>query len=253
MQNNKSVIINNSLQLLRQYTIARIALGRTGISVPVKEMLQFKMAHAHARDAVFSLLKKDALIDELNNLRLPFVLLQSKAVDRHIYLQRPDLGRRLNEASTEALKAFANDEYDICINIADGLSAEAINRHAIPVIKLLLEKLQKHQYRIAPICLLEGARVAISDETGSLLHSKLSLILIGERPGLSSADSMGAYLTYQPKVGLTDERRNCVSNIRPEGLQYQEAAEKLYYLIIQSLRLQFSGVALKDNYEKSLE
>ena len=247
MQDNNQIVIKDNWTSLQQYTAARIALGRTGVSIPVKEMLQFKMAHAHARDAVFSLLDKDVLADELNKLHLPFLLLKSKAADRHVYLQRPDLGRRLDEASVMSLQSFANNEYDVCINIADGLSAAAINRHAIPVIMLLTEMLQAKQLRIAPVCCIEQARVAVSDETGSLLHARLSLILIGERPGLSSPDSLGAYLTYQPKVGLTDDSRNCVSNIRPEGLNYKEAADKIYYLIIESLRLQLSGFSLKDN------
>lgn len=253
MQENKDIVVTDNWSSLQQFTAARIALGRTGASLPTKEVLQFKMAHAHARDAIFSLLDKEVILHELQALQLPVVVLQSKAMNRHIYLQRPDLGRRLNDLSVQTLDVFANEEFDVCINIADGLSAEAVNHHALPVIKLLIEKLNQHQLRVAPVCIIEGGRVAISDETGFLLHANLSLILIGERPGLSSPDSLGAYLTYAPQIGNTDEKRNCVSNIRPAGLQYEAAADKIYYLIAEALRLQLSGVALKENYNPVLK
>ncbi len=253
MKEKKSIVTTDNWSFLHPYTAARIALGRAGVSMPANALLQFKMSHAHARDAVFSELKKDVFIQELNSLRLPFVLLQSKAVNRHVYLKRPDLGRRLDEASLQTLSVFANEEYDVCINIADGLSAAAINNHALPVIKLLLKKLHKQQLRIAPICLIEQGRVAISDETGLLLHAKLSVIFIGERPGLSSPDSMGVYLTYAPQPGLTDEKRNCVSNIHREGLPYEEAANTIFYLLMEALRLKLSGIALKDESEATVK
>ncbi len=252
MDEDKNIVIKNNWFSLQHYTNARIALGRTGVSLPTQELLRFKMAHAHARDAVFSLLDKEALLNGLNRLQVPFVLLQSKATDRQVYLQRPDWGRRLNEASAKQLSLLANEQCDVCISLADGLSAEAINRHAIPVMDLLITRLHEHNFRIAPVCLVEGGRVAISDEIGSLLKANLSLVLIGERPGLSSPDSMSAYLTYAPQIGLTDERRNCVSNIRPEGLVYEEAVDKIVYLIREAMRLQLSGIGLKDNESKGL-
>jgi ethanolamine ammonia-lyase small subunit len=222
-------------------------LGRTGVSLPLQEVLQFKMAHAHARDAVFSLLNIDSLIQQLAALQLPAIALTSCATDKHIYLQRPDLGRRLRPSSQQYLSSLKNDKCDIAVVLADGLSAEAINQHAVPVITSLFAKFGVHSWRTAPVCLVEGGRVAIGDEIGSVLQARLSLVLIGERPGLSSPNSMSAYLTYAPQMGLTDERRNCVSNIRPEGLGYEEAAEKMYYLISEAFRLQLSGVGLKDN------
>ena len=252
MSDDKNIVTTDSWSALQRYTPARIALGRTGVSLPVKALLGFKMAHAHARDAVFSLLEKERLANEFKALQLPSVFLQSRAADRQVYLQRPDLGRRLDEASAQTLSAFAHDDYNVCISIADGLSAEAINQHAVPVVKRLMEHWRSQPLRIAPLCIIEGGRVAIGDETASLLKAKLSLILIGERPGLTSPYSMGAYLTYAPQIGFTDERRNCVSNIRPEGLPYEEAAEKIVYLIKEALRLQLSGVALKDNERKGL-
>ena len=232
---------------LRNFTAARIALGRTGVSLPVGQALDFKMAHAHARDAVFSYLEKERIFTALQMFQLPVFFIHSKASDRQSFLQRPDLGRRLDEDAVVKLKNFKSKGYDVCITIADGLSSTAVNLHAVNVLALLMPMLEKAQITVAPFCIAEQGRVAISDETGNLLRAKLSLILIGERPGLTAADSMGAYLTYCPVAGLTDEARNCISNIRPDGLGYQAAAEKMFYLVRESLRLQISGVRLKDN------
>jgi ethanolamine ammonia-lyase small subunit len=230
---------------LRKFTNARIALGRTGVSIPTKENLQFRMAHAFARDAVFAVMDVGALEKALEQHH-SCLLLHSQALDRHQYLQRPDLGRKLNEASIDCVASFAG-AYDVCINVADGLSSTAINRHALPFLTILIPKLKDAAYSLSPVCLIEQGRVAISDETGMSIGAKVSLILIGERPGLSSPDSMGVYLTYGPGVGNTDEKRNCISNIGPGGLHYEAAADKLLYLISESLRLQLSGVQLKDN------
>ncbi|HRH60047.1 MAG TPA: ethanolamine ammonia-lyase subunit EutC [Chitinophagaceae bacterium] len=243
----QTTVVKDSWASLKSYTAARIALGRTGVSVPLDESLQFKMAHAHARDAVYSILQKENLIEALQQFQLAVFSLHSKAKDRQEYLQRPDYGRRLNDDSANHLQQFKSEGYNICITVADGLSATAINEHAVAVLRELIPELQKNNFTIAPLCLVQQGRVAISDETGFLLKAKISLILIGERPGLSSPDSMGAYLTYKPQLGLTDESRNCISNIRPEGLQYNLAAEKIFYLIKESLRLKISGVGLKDN------
>ena len=234
-------------QSLKTYTDARIALGHTGGAIPLKEVLQFKLAFAHAKDAVYSELDWPKLEQRLEQLALPYLKLHSRASSRSVYLQRPDWGRSLNEASVATLKEIPSAEPDIAIVLADGLSATAINQHALPLLQRLLPLLQKANYRIAPIGVVEQARVAIGDEIGYLLGAQLVIVLIGERPGLSSPYSMGAYLTYAPQPGLTDERRNCISNIRPEGLPYEMACQKLYYLIQESLRLKLSGVDLKDN------
>ena len=231
---------------LKAYTAARIALGRTGTSVPLQESLAFRLAHAHARDAVYSGLDLDKLLPELQRFHLSLHLLHSKAHDRTEYLQRPDLGRMLNQDSAERLKEERSTETDVAIILADGLSAMAINEHALPLLQLLLPALPKAGFTLAPITLVEQARVAIAHEIGTLLRAKLSVIFIGERPGLSSPDSLGAYFTYAPQPGLTDEARNCISNIRPGGLPYTFAAEKCLYLIREALRRQVTGVALKD-------
>lgn len=232
---------------LKEYTAARIALGKTGTALPLKALLDFKLAHAHARDAVYSILNKELFGRELTAMQLPYFVLHSRANTRHKYLQRPDFGRQLHSDSHKQLTTFDSNGYDIAITIADGLSATAVNDHAIPLVKILIPVLQQGNFRVAPICIVEQGRVAVSDETGFLLKAKLSLILIGERPGLSSHDSLGAYLTYEPTIGTTDERRNCISNIRPEGMSVEHAAEKIFYLIKEALRLKLSGVQLKDN------
>ncbi|HSF44395.1 MAG TPA: ethanolamine ammonia-lyase subunit EutC, partial [Chitinophagaceae bacterium] len=161
--------------------------------------------------------------------------------DRHQYLQRPDLGRRLNDQYVEELRSLSG-HYDICINVADGLSATAVNKHAIPLLSLLVPAMKLAGWSLAPVCIVEQGRVAVSDETGSLLNARLSIILIGERPGLSSPDSLGVYFTYGPAIGNTDERRNCISNINANGLGYEEAALKIMDLVKESLRLQVSGI-----------
>ncbi len=245
-----SNISKNSIQpdawhSLKAFTAARIALGKTGTAIPLKEILDFKLAFAHARDAVYSLLDTQQLSTELEIFNLPVYSLQSNADSRPIYLQRPDLGRQLNNESKNKLQDSSNEQFDIVIILADGLSAEAVNKNVFSILQLLMPALQ--QYAIAPIVMVQNARVAIGDEIGSILKAKLSLIFIGERPGLSSSDSLGAYLTFNPTIGLTDESRNCISNIRPEGLQYDLATEKILYLIQESMRLQLSGVRLKDN------
>ncbi len=234
-------------QSLRAFTDARIALGKTGNAIPLKEVLALKLAHAHARDAVYSTLHTEELFQSIKTLHSPVLILKSKATNREQYLQRPDLGRQLDASSSHQLHHHANKNYDIVISIADGLSADAINKHALGVLELLIPLIEKAGYNTAPICMVEQARVAVADEIGASLNAKLSLILIGERPGLSSPDSTGAYLTYNPEFGLTDESRNCISNIRPGGLSYSLANEKIFYLIQQSMRLKISGIALKDD------
>jgi ethanolamine ammonia-lyase small subunit len=243
-------MVADSWDTLKAFTAARIALGRAGESIPVKESLAFKLAHAHARDAVYSSLDIEMLEAELKLIELPVLKLHSRAGSRQIYLQRPDLGRLIDDDSAGLLNLNLIPA-DICILLADGLSAQAINTNAIPLLKALLPLL-KRDYLLSPLCLVEQARVAIADPIAFGLGARLSLILIGERPGLSSAESVGAYLTYQPKPGLTDESRNCVSNIRDGGLNFPHAAQKIYYLIQEAFRKELSGVALKDN-ERLLE
>ena len=231
---------------LKTFTAARIALGRTGTSVPLREALAFKLAHAHARDAVYSTLEAARLVAELAALPLPAIQVSSRATTRPEYLQRPDLGRQLSEDSRTALAGQAPAACDIALVLADGLSATAINTHAVPLLRLLLPELAAAGLRLGPVVVAEQARVALGDEVGSLLHARLVLVLIGERPGLSAPDSLGAYFTYAPRPGLTDETRNCVSNIRPAGLPYAAAAAKLAWLLREAVRRQLSGVGLKD-------
>lgn len=234
-------------EALKAFTNARIALGRTGVSVPLKESLQFKLAHAHAKDAVYSHLQVDNLVTSLSATGLPVHYVKSQASNRDVYLQRPDLGRLLDESSTDKIQQLESPPADISIIVADGLSATAINKNAVPVVRLLVEKAQQAGYSLAPIMLVEQGRVAITDSIGGLLRPRLVVMLIGERPGLSSFDSIGAYITYDPQPGLTDERRNCISNIREQGLPPVMAVDKLMYLIDSAFRLQLTGVALKDN------
>jgi len=231
---------------LKQFTNARIALGSTGVAIPLNELLAFRLAHAHARDAVYAALNENILIEGIQQLQLAFYLLHSKAQNREQYLQYPQQGRELNEASAEQLKQV-DSVSDIAVVIADGLSATAVNAHAIPLLQLLIPLIRQSGFSLAPVSVVQQARVAIGDEVGVLMKAGFTIVLIGERPGLSSPDSMGAYLTYKPAVGLTDESRNCVSNIRPEGMDYAIAAEKIHYLITTAFLLQHSGVALKDN------
>jgi ethanolamine ammonia-lyase small subunit len=231
---------------LKAYTAARIALGRTGTAEPLQALLQFRLAHAFARDAVYAVLDQQMLLNELQSLNSASFTLQTRAASRSEYLQYPDKGRRLQVKAQDQLKEFNSTGYDVCLVLADGLSATAINSHAIPLLKLLLPLFNKASLSVAPVCIVQEGRVAIGDECGYLLKAKLVAVLIGERPGLSSPDSLGVYLTWNPTPGLTDEARNCISNIRPEGLNYQMASEKIFFLINESLRLQLSGVGLKD-------
>jgi len=230
---------------LRSFTAARIAIGRTGNSIPLRQVLEFKLAHAHARDAVYSKLDIDALRDSLAQFNLPVHHLHSRATHREKYLTRPDYGRRLDEPSAEQLQNQL--PATIALVITDGLSATAINQYAVGLLQLLIPKLIVANIGTLNITIVEQGRVAIADEIGQAFTAMLSVILIGERPGLTAPDSMSAYLTYKPKVGLTDEVRNCISNIRPEGLDIPAAADKLFYLIAESLRRKLSGVELKDN------
>lgn len=245
--NNKNSVIKDEWTFLKSFTGARIALGRTGVSIPLAENLRFKLAHAHARDAVFSIVDSRTISESLATLDIPVYKVHSQAVSREVYLQRPDKGRVLDEASFSLLMALNLAATDVSIVISDGLSAAAVNENAVPLIHQLSLLLKSGKYTIAPVVIAEQARVAISDEIGHLLHAKLTVNLIGERPGLSSVNGMGAYITFAPKPGLTDERRNCISNIRSEGLTVSQAADKIFYLINHAFQLKNTGIALKDN------
>ncbi|MGJ0395255.1 MAG: ethanolamine ammonia-lyase subunit EutC [Methylocystis sp.] len=233
---------------LRAATPARIFLPRAGASVATRATLDFQLAHAEARDAVEERLDGDRLSDELTSRGLTAVRVRSAARDRRSFLLRPDLGRRLDEESRERLKSFAGD-YDIAFVIAEGLSARAIARHAIPLLERTLSSLDQTSWKIAPIILAEQGRVALGDDIGETLGARLAAVLIGERPGLSSPDSLGVYLTFAPRIGRTDAERNCLSNIRPQGLAYDEATRKLLYLCNEARRRQLTGVELKDEAE----
>lgn len=247
-------VIHNSWQSLRQFTAARIALGRTGASLPTQPHLAFQLAHARARDAVHLALDVPQLLRDLENAGVASaqdcLVLDSAASDRQHYLQRPDLGRRLNEASRARLKAppLPPTErcHDIAFVVADGLSALAIAQNVVPFLTALRHRIMAEPWSQAPISIVRQGRVAVGDEVAELLGARLVLLLIGERPGLSSPDSMGIYLTWMPRVGLTDANRNCVSNIRPAGLSCDEAAFKVHYLVSEMQKRQLSGVLLKD-------
>lgn len=244
----------NPWEALRRFTAARIALGRSGVSLPTAPQLAFQLAHAQARDAVHLPLDVAALKDQLQQRGLcaaeEVIDVQSAAADRLVYLQRPDFGRRLSETSRQQLlDRFGTGpqrRFDVGFVIADGLSALAIVRNAAPFLAEVMQRIAPEGWSMAPPVIVQQGRVAVADEIGELLGVKLVVILIGERPGLSSPDSMGLYLTWMPARGLTDASRNCISNVRPEGLPYPEAAYKLHYLMAQAHQRGLSGVALKD-------
>ena len=234
---------------LRRLTPARIALGRTGTSLPTSAQLDFQFAHAQARDAVHLPFDHAGLSAQLSERGRESLLLHSAATDRNSYLQRPDLGRKLSEDSAQRLRDHAQAHpggVDLVIVVADGLSALAVHRHTLPFLTRLEEQMSADGWSAAPVVLVEQGRVAVGDEIGQLLGAKMVVMLIGERPGLSSPDSLGLYFTYNPKVGLTDAYRNCISNVRLEGLSYGMAAHRLLYLMREACRRQLSGVSLKD-------
>ncbi len=244
--------IENPWQELRRLTPARIALGRAGTSLPTGAQLDFQYAHAQARDAVHLPFDHRDLSAQLAERGRANLLLHSAAGDRHGYLQRPDLGRRLNPASAQQLRdhSLANPGgVDLAIVVADGLSALAVHRHSLPFLARLEEHALLEGWSLSPVVLVEQGRVAVADEIGELLGARMVVILIGERPGLSSPDSLGLYFTYAPRVGLTDAYRNCISNVRLEGLSYGMAVHRLLYLMREACRRQLSGVNLKDEAE----
>lgn len=248
---SKDFLETNPWSALRQFTNARIALGRAGNSLPTKPLLAFNLSHAQARDAVHQPLDGESLHEQLRANGFATLDVHSAAPDRQHYLRRPDLGRRLSDESRELLAQTAVEQPEVVFVIADGLSAFAASRQSIPLLQAVCLKLA--DWKIGPVVIARQARVALGDEIGELLRTKLVVMLIGERPGLSSPDSLGIYLTYAQKVGCSDAQRNCISNVRPEGLSYAGAAHKLHYLLTHARRLGLTGVGLKDDSDALLE
>ena len=247
---DRGTVIANPWVGLRALTPARIALGRAGTSLPTAPHLGFQLDHARARKAVHHGLDGAALAESLTPTGLELITLTSAAEDRAIYLQRPDLGRRLSDASRAQLAARAPGEgCDLAFVIADGLSALAIEENAAGFLSVMLPLIRAAGWSLGPLVLASQARVAIGDEIGAALGARQVVVLIGERPGLSSPDSMGLYFTHAPRAGLTDEARNCISNVRRAGMSWQEAAHKLWFLLGEARRRDLSGVALKDEAE----
>jgi ethanolamine ammonia-lyase small subunit len=247
----KPFVVPNPWGELRQYTPARIALGRAGTSLPTRPHLEFQLAHARARNAVHHELDVARLEAQLAAQGHETRVLHSAAGNRATYLQRPDKGRQLDAASRETLVRMARpaEGYDVVFVIGDGLSSFAIEENVAAFLDVMLPPLADQAWRIAPLMIVREARVAVGDEVGALLGAGMVVVLIGERPGLSSPDSMGIYMTLQPRVGLTDEARNCISNVRREGLSYEGAAHKLLYLMTEARKRGHSGVQLKDEAE----
>lgn len=244
-----TTVIQNPWRTLRQFTPARIALGRTGHSLPTHELLNFQLAHAQARDAVYTEFDPASLAHQLKEKGFPVVQVHSQAINRTAFLQRPDLGRRLSPQSCQLLKEYVAQNKQppgLVFVLGDGLSAQAIHRHAVAVLDLTAKTLQAAGWTIGPVVIASQARVALGDEIGFILGAEQVAILIGERPGLSSADSLGIYLTYKPYRGRLESERNCISNIRPEGLVYEAASSSLVDLVNRAHLFKYSGVRLKE-------
>lgn len=241
-----SPVINNNWAALRAFTPARIALGRAGSGLPTDELLRFGLAHARARDAVHAALDASALAASLRELGLFPQIVQSAAPDRETYLRRPDLGRRLAPDC-----AIPGSGHPFCFALEDGLSALAVERHAVPLVRALIALAPQRWSRASVAIALQG-RVALGDEIGAAFGAQLVLVLIGERPGLSSPDSLGAYLTFAPRVGRTDAERNCVSNIRPQGLGIEAAARRIDWIAAAGVARGMTGVGLKDDSSMQL-
>jgi ethanolamine ammonia-lyase small subunit len=228
-------------EALRSYTPARIGLARSGVSLATRPLLEFQLAHARARDAVHAAMDIRMICGELRRAALLPMALESKAKDRATYLRRPDLGRTL---SGESAALLTSGEYDVVFVIADGLSALAVERHALQLLQAVLPFIAG--WRLAPVCVVEQGRVAIGDEIGEALGAPMAVVLIGERPGLTSPDSLGVYITWDPRRGRRDSERNCISNVREEGLGYAAAASRLHYYMQEASRRHLSGLELKD-------
>lgn len=234
---------------LRRLTVARIGLARAGASIATGPLLDFQLAHARARDAVHEELDADKLRAELSALDRPVLVVDSAVGARRDYLMRPDLGRQLS-AEVAAMMAPHAGHYDVALVVADGLSARAVQTHAAPVLAALLPALAGDGLRVAPLVIARNGRVALGDAIAQALGADCVAIMIGERPGLSAPDSMGAYLTWRPRAQTTDADRNCISNIRPEGIGYADAAFKIAYLLRAMRVRRLSGVRLKDETDR---
>ena len=237
---------SRSLKDLRELTPARVGLGRAGSSMPTDALLAFTLDHARARDAVHGAFDTSRLVEGINGLGLKPVLLASQARNRVDYLRRPDLGRMLDADSRRALEQHSGGPGEVVIVIGDGLSPAAVNVHAVELVRQLAPRLTEAGISLGHVVVASGARVSLGDEIGAVLGARMVVMLIGERPGLSAPDSLGAYLTFAPRIGLTDEKRNCVSNIHGAGLSYDEAAFKIAWLVREGIARQITGVALKD-------
>jgi ethanolamine ammonia-lyase small subunit len=234
------------LRDLRELTPARVGLGRAGASLPTEALLEFTLDHARARDAVHAAFDVPAIIPGLGDLGLEALEVSSRAGNRKDYLRRPDLGRKLDQPSRDLLASRSAGSCQLAIVVGDGLSPTAVNAHAVELVRHLIARLAADRIEIGHAVVASGARVALGDEIGAIIGARMIVMLIGERPGLSAPDSLGAYLTFAPKVGLTDADRNCVSNIHGAGLNYDEAAFKIAWLIREGLTRQSTGIALKD-------
>ena len=240
-------VITNPWQQLREHTDARIGLGRAGGSLPTAPHLAFQLAHAQARDAVHLALDTEQMMAELESRFVSVVRLHSQAGDRSEYLRRPDLGRQLSDESVEQLTAMNVEQCDLSITVVDGLSARAVHEHAATLLDHLIPAFEARDWSVGPVALIEQGRVAIGDPVGQALGARMGLVLIGERPGLSSPDSLGVYFTWGPKQGRRDSERNCISNIRPRGQSFDAAATLILYLLDEASRRELSGVELKDD------
>ncbi|MCF8160161.1 MAG: ethanolamine ammonia-lyase subunit EutC [Polaromonas sp.] len=256
-----ALVTSTPWEALKNFTDARIALGRAGVSLPTNAHLAFQLAHAQARDAVHLPFDALGIQTSLQGLGLPTLRLHSQATDRAMYLQRPDLGRRLDTASLQTLAEWQNQpgaakNFDLAFVLVDGLSALAIHQNAVALVSLMLQRLQadtSQPWTVAPLSVVAQGRVAIGDEVGAALRANTVVVLIGERPGLSSPDSMGLYLTWAPKVGTTDAARNCISNVRPAGLSINAAATTLHALLRQARLKQLTGIGLKDDVDHQVQ
>ncbi|WP_342151880.1 ethanolamine ammonia-lyase subunit EutC [Methylorubrum sp. SB2] len=240
-------------QRLAGLTPARIGLGRAGAGLPTREVLKFGLAHAQARDAVHTPLDAEAVAAEIEALGLPTVTVASRAEDRATYLRRPDYGRRLAPESRAALTESAGEPVDLGLVVADGLSARAVHEGAAAMLKAFQPHADKAGWRLAPIVIAAQARVALGDEAGEALKARAVAVLIGERPGLSSPDSLGLYVTFDPRPGRSDAERNCISNVRSAGLSHDLAAFKLNWLLTQAFSRGLTGVNLKDESDRLIE
>lgn len=253
MENNHFVTIETAQtqrsdpwEELKQFTDARIALGRSGCSILTDEYLRFSLAHARACDTIKMPFDRQMVRKRLEDMGLDVEFAESAAASRDIFIRRPDFGRRLSETSRERLKKLKYPGADVLIVIGDGLSSKAVHKQAVPLIQEFLPYMKELGLSVGPVVLAKQSRVALGDDIAEVMHCGLVVMLIGERPGLSSPDSLGIYMTYKPFAGRLESERNCISNVRPEGLSYERAAFKLAWLVEMAYDLQVSGTKLKD-------